>query len=250
MSIENGNHPSDLSADLSAGKEDRQEKKLSPAPQPNPLRWHGEEFEVIVKEETRMGEKHLVFGMMDSNKEVVVIDFTQAGKFSTTFLNSEEMELFDADTPQEGTPAPGSPPLPHHSLGVGGDSNQVSPTPDSETDQARPEKQAPTKISGNIRELGQLGKTKKQETPMLFFSVWDSENNMERRMIAFGIVAEQLASPDTDLQPEEDITLYAHKHINKVHVRGKEKEVEDWYVQAAVYHEKRYEKPRNKRKKE
>jgi len=248
MSVEDNHRPSDLSAD-------RQEKELSEASQTNPFMWQGEEFKVVVKEEERTGEKHLVFGMMDSNKEVVVIDFTQAGKFSTTFLGVEEMELFEMEA------TPGSPVLPssieqeatHPSTpqpptlegGAPG-----SPALPPETDQARPEKQAPTKIMGNIREIGELGKTKKQEKPMLFFTVWDSENKVERRMIAFESVAEQLASPDTNLQQYEDITLYAHKHVNTIHVHGKEKEMEDWYVQAAVYQDKRYEKPRNKRKKE
>jgi len=41
--------------------------------------------------------------------------------------------------------------------------------------------------------------------------------------------------------------FFPFPHENTIHVRGKEVKTEDWYIQSALYHDKRFEKPKRKK---
>lgn len=194
-------------------------------------RYQGKVFQAVIKEDERDGETHLTVGVFDG-KEMVVFDFaTHVQGYKTFTLTSEEVAASGLPVQAEDT------------------RSSVSPSP--ERQQTTPEKQGkPTKITGTINSIDQLKKTKKQGRPMLLFTVADTFNHVERRLLAFDSIAEQLAAPGTNLQPHEPITLFAHKHENTIHINGQKRTVEDWYIQSAIYHGKRFEKPKSSKQRD
>jgi len=197
--------------------------------QENPTAWTGGEvFSAILHEEQRDGDTHFSVEVFDG-KEVVLFDFRGSVRsFATRYLSPGEVV-------QSEQPASQREPTP-----------QTIPTA-TETPRAVPEKEKkPTKIIGTITQVHPLKQTQKQGRPMLFFTLLDTVNAVDRRVIAFDSIAEQLASPETNLQPDQPISLFAWKHNNKIHISGQERTVEDWYVQSAVYNNRRFEKPKEK----
>jgi hypothetical protein len=183
-------------------------------------RFRGDRFNVIIHEEMRNGETHLTIGVSD-DREIVVFRVTDTVReHSTRFFPADEIA-------QSGLSQSFTEPV---------------------TRKAAPKKPGqPTKIEGTIIAVEEMRKTKKQGRAMLPITVFDTNNQVERRTFAFDTIALALATPETNLQPGEPITLFAHKHENPLHMRGKQVKTEDWYIQSAYYHEKRFEKPKNNR---
>jgi hypothetical protein len=218
MNAEDNHHLSEQDAPTS-----NQEKPFS--------RYRGAVFQAVIKEEERGGETHMTVGVFDG-KEMVIFDFTtHIQGYKTYTLTAEEVAQAGIPVQSERTLSPG--------------------TPSPDIQRPAPEKKGkPTKITGIIKAVEALTRTKKQAIPKLFFTVDDTVNQVERRLLAFGSIAVALASPETNLQLHEPITLFAHKHLNQIHISGQKREVEDWYVQSALYHEKRFEKPKGKKQRE
>jgi hypothetical protein len=199
--------------------------------QENPTSWEGgERFQVILHEETtNEGKQELSLQVFDG-KEIVLIQFRESVRSSRTlFLPAEQTTPLPPEQVQRATALP-------------------LPETTASTPTAKEVDNRPLKLVGTVTSVGQLGETKKQKRAMLQFTLMDEINNVERRAVAFDTIAQRLADPQTHLQPQEPITLFAWKHENRVHIDGKERTVEDWYVQKAIYHGTVYEKPRSPNK--
>ncbi len=158
--------------------------------QENPATWTGgEQFSAILHEETKDGKTRFSVEVYDGN-ERVIIDFTNSVRtFGTVFLAPDSSPTPPLSEPQEGI---------------------VQTTQFAEiAPQNKEAVNKPVKIEGTVRTIDELRKTKKKQQPMLFFTVYDETNRTERRAIAFDSIAERLASPETSLQTNEPITLYA-----------------------------------------
>jgi hypothetical protein len=194
--------------------------------QDHPFTSHrGENFKAVFREEERDGETHFIVGVYsEQEKEIVVFDFNGGvSHYTTGFLSAEQI----AHT--ELAPLTASPQEP-----------QPQRQPPQETEHK------PVKLTGKITSVGQLHESKKKKQPMFLFTFHDETNNKERRAVAFDSIAQRLAAPETDLQPGEEITLFAWKHENTLHVNNQPTKIEDWYVQRAIYKGAVYEKPRTK----
>jgi hypothetical protein len=204
-----------------------QERNQAGKPEPqqeNPSSWEGgEKFHVVLHEETKDGKKELSLRIHDG-EEVVIIQFLDSVRNSRTlFLPPETTPPRQPEQPQIATPVP---------------EKNVAPQPTKEAENR------PVKLTGKITRVAPLGETQKKKQPMLLFTIHDEVNDVERRAVAFDSIAQRLAAPETDLQPDEPITLFAWKHENTVHIQGEKRTVEDWYVQKAIYHGTVFEKPR------
>ena len=196
----------------------------------NPALWQGgERFQVMLRETEQDGIRTLQLQVRDG-KEAVLIEFQGSVREAhTLFLAAEHV-----------------PPL--------SDRAETLPVPGTETAPAlaaattSEAEKKPTKLTGTIMKVGELTETKKKHQPMLLFTMQDEAQHVERRAVAFDSIAQGLAAPETSLQANEPITLFAWKHINTVHIQGEPRQVEDWYIQKAIYHETVFEKPRPKQK--
>lgn len=192
----------------------------------NPARWHGgEKFHVLLQEAAQDGKHALTLHIFDGEEVVLVQFLDSVREVRTRFLPAETPIPLQAEAATLPTP-------------VQELSSSAAPRVTQEAEKK------PVKLTGKITSVGKLTETKKQKQPMLLFTLHDETNHVERRAVAFDTIAQRLAAPETGLQPDEPITLFAWKHINTVHIQGQVQEVEDWYVQKAVYHETIFEKPR------
>jgi hypothetical protein len=214
-------------SDMSREHEQSQGKNGQPElSQQNPALWQGgEKFQVSLQEQEQDGKHALTLQIFDGEEVVLVQFLGSVREARTVFL--------PAQTP---TPLVGEP------TALPAQAQEAStPVPDQSTKETE---KRPVKLMGRITSIGQLEATKKKKQPMLLFTMHDEVNNVERRAVAFDTLAERLAAPETGLQANEPITLFAWKHLNAVHIQGQIREVEDWYVQKAIYHQAVFEKPR------
>ncbi len=91
------------------------------------------------------------------------------------------------------------------------------------------------KITGTVKTIHGLAQTPKKKETVFRFTVEDSNNNVERRIAAFGMIATILADPATHLTSGEAISMIAWKHLNTVHIKNEPQEITEWYPSLVKY---------------
>ena len=91
------------------------------------------------------------------------------------------------------------------------------------------------KITGTVKTIQGLAQTPKKKETVFRFTVEDTQNNVERRIAAFGMIATTLAAPETELTSGEAISMIAWKHVNTIHIKNEPQEITEWYPSLVKY---------------